>query len=170
MERDNSNSTSKLQEQREIMNEELIKFNDNILLAMRTIESKEKRYSMIKWILETYKKSIVTVQENKITTEKSLLFLAGDERIDLSKYEIVLKEKREELKHKEYEEFEKQFLEEIKPEVIKLKQEWMNGVLKELNELVSKYVFYLKSVEVGHIYVNQDKEIHASFTCTIDIE
>ena len=90
MERDNSNSTSKLQEQREIMNAELIKFNDNILLAMRTIESKEKRYSMIKWILETYKKSIVTVQENKITTEKSLLFLAGDERIDLSKYEISL--------------------------------------------------------------------------------
>ena len=152
------------------MNEELIKFNDSILLGMRTIENKEKRYSIIKSILETYKESIVTVQGNKITTEKSFSFLAGDERIDLSKYENVLKEKREELKNREYEEFEKKFLEEIKPDVIKLKEEWMNVVLKELNELVLDYVFYLKSVKIGYIYVNQDKKIHASFTCTIDIK
>lgn len=170
MERDNSNSKSKLQRQRESMNEELMKFNDSISLGMRTIENKEKSYSIIKWILEVYKKSIVTIQKNKITTEKSFSFLAGDERIDLSKYEIVLKEKREELKNREYEEFEKKFLEEIKPDVIKLKEEWMNVVLKELNELVLDYVFYLKSVKIGYIYVNQDKEIHASFTCTIDIK
>ena len=170
MERDNSNSKSKLQQQIGSMNEELMKFNDSILLGMRTIESKGKIYPVFKCILEEYKKSVVTIQENKITTEKSFLFLAGDERIDLSKYEIVLKEKREKLKNKEYEEFKEQFLEEIKLDVIKLKEEWMNDVLKELNELVSDYVFYLKSVKIGYIYANQNKEIHASFTCTIDIK
>ena len=170
MERDNSNSKSKLQRQRESMNEELMKFNDSISLGMRTIEDNIVIEEMVKWILELYHQDLVQIKENLLVTEKVLSF-KGQNHIDYSEHTNILRQKEKELEKEEFEKYAKQYFEEIEPKLIKQMQEWLDLILKRLNEVVLNYTFYLKSVKIKNIYFGPyNFRLETSFDCTIDIK
>lgn len=169
MGKDNSCSKSKLQIQRERMNEELINFSSSITRGLRTIEDSIKIQETVRWIIGLYKETSAKMKENLIITER-VLDLKAENHIDLSEHNKTLSELNKGLKESEYEKIEKQYIEKIKPQIISRMDERMNVILDKLNEVVVDYTFYLKSIEINNIYFGDyDFKLNVTFRCKIDI-
>lgn len=170
MGKDNSCSKSKLQIQRERMNEELINFNGDIEKALRTIENNIKVEEKVKWILGLYHEEIARIGGNLLITEK-VLKLQAEECIDLSEYDKILKQKNIELGEEQFKDFKKQFIEKITPKISEKMQEYANVILERLNQVVNNYTFYSKSIQVESISaVGYSVHLTILFKCIIDIK
>ena len=146
------------------INKELENFHPCLISAAYMTYSSEEIDQLIKLILAKYVNSIITVNWNSISVDKTFWIWSNDYHIDFSSYYGEFNSKDADLNSLDFSEFMKSFGRHVKSDLTK----FLNSALNELNDALNSSIsFYLKDFDIKNFKFDGSLQVQVTFTVTL---
>lgn len=145
------------------INKELENFHPCLISAANMTYSSEEIDQLIKLILAKYVNSIITVNWNSISVDKTF-WIWTKSYFDFSSYDGMSSSKDTELSSLDFSEFMKAFGKPVKSELVK----FLSSALNELNAALNSSIsFHLKDFDIKNFKFDGSLQVQVTFTVTL---